>query len=248
MIRRTLDSALLNAVANTNEVRPLLGGVGPIDVSAIVQDLTNFALVTDLGGFLLIKHEPGIYESHTIFPVGSGQHALDAIRQGLRWMFTRTDCERVVTKVATDNRAASTLVRQVGFTQQFARAGGWIDTSGAAVAGVYFALDLDRWLQSDDVARHRGAQFHDELEVAKAASGSSQPIHDHDPAHDQAVGAAVLMIEAGAPQKGVQTYNRWARLAGYQPIDIVTLNPLVIDVRDALVGVHNDTMEVLQCR
>lgn len=243
-----MDAALLNAVANSPEVRPLLGGSGAIDLAPVIADPRNVALVTDLGGFVFIQHEATVYEGHTIFPLGSGQHVGEAIRAALRWLFTRTDCQEVVTKVAKSNRAAGLMVRQVGFERLFDREAAWPETDGRMTAGSFFSLPLARWMQADPEAKRLGHEFHENLEAAKAAKGSPLPTHADDPAHDRAVGVAALMILAGNPAKGVWTYNRWARLAGYQPVDLVSVSPVVIDVRDALVTVQDGKMEVLQCR
>lgn len=248
MIRRTMDASLLNEVANGPEVRPLLGGSGQIDLAPVLADPRNVALVTDLGGYVFTQHEATVYEGHTIFPLGSGQQAGRAIEEALRWLFTRTDCQEVVTKVSKNNRAAGLMVRQVGFERLFDRDAAWPEFDGSMAPGSFFGLSIGRWAQRDREAGRLGHIFHDRLEAAKVAAGSDLPVHGDDQAHDQAVGAAALMILAGNPAKGVWSYNRWARLAGYQTIEIVSLAPLVIDVRDALVTVENGEMEVLTCR
>jgi hypothetical protein len=56
------------------------------------------------------------------------------------------------------------------------------------------------------------------------------------------------MIRAGNAEKGVEFYNRWARFAGYALIFAVSLQPVVIDVVDAVVGLGPEGMEVLLCR
>jgi hypothetical protein len=55
------------------------------------------------------------------------------------------------------------------------------------------------------------------------------------------------MAEAGNPIKGLDLYNRWARMAGYEPVEIVTAAPLVINIHSHLVGMNRGKMEVLQC-
>lgn len=56
------------------------------------------------------------------------------------------------------------------------------------------------------------------------------------------------MIRAGQVAKGVQFYNRWASLAGYQSIAVLSVTPTILDVRDAVIEVRGGQMEVLQCR
>jgi hypothetical protein len=56
------------------------------------------------------------------------------------------------------------------------------------------------------------------------------------------------MIRRGLIDKGIALYNRWARLAGYETIALIAVNPPVIDIRDALIAVKGEDMEVLLCR
>lgn len=249
-LKRTLDASFLNRVANDPEVRPWLGCMelgcaeGLIDLSVAVADLANVALVCDAGGFLLTSAGDREYEVHSMFlPASRRGITVPAMRAGFEYMFTRTDCQRIVTKVPDDNAAAAGLARLGGFTEKFRREGVW---NGGGVS--YQAITLDSWAMGCAALEAHGEWFHEQLEVAKRADGSELPTHPHDPAHERAVGAAVLMIGAGQTQKGVRLYNRWASLAGYQSISVLSVTPTILDVRDAIVEVHGDQMEVLLCR
>ena len=87
-----------------------------------------------------------------------------------------------------------------------------------------------------------------ETEAAKNEAGASSPIHDDDDAHDRYVGAAVAMIQGGQFVKAIHFYNRWAVLAGYATVSIIADNPVVIDIRDALIAVRGEDFEVILCR
>lgn len=249
-LTRTLSADLLNAVVNHPQVRPWLGSpdVPFIDVSPLVCDPANVALVTDHGGFIFHAQGDGVYEVHTQFvPEGRGRDAAQAMWEARRYMFVETDCVELVTKVPDGNRGADSLSRLAGFEERFRREGVWQAPEGT-VGVSYRSLGIQAWSRLDDVAADEGAAFHEELEGVKAANGSARPVHPDDPAHDAAAGAASLMIKAGNAMKGVAFYNRWARLAGYQTIELLSLYPVVVDLRDAVVEVRKGRMEVLLCR
>jgi hypothetical protein len=159
-------------------------------------------------------------------------------------MFAATDCLEIVTKVPVTNRPADMMARRVGFREAFRRPGAWEDGSDIA----YFALTLDDWRAKDEAALSEGRAFHAMLEAAKISAGSEGPTHPDDDAHDRAAGAAMMMARAGNYRKAVWSYCRWARFAGYQPIELVSEAPPVIDVQDALLTVQGGIVEVLTCR
>jgi hypothetical protein len=245
LLSRTQDASFLNEVANDDAVRPWLGGEGALDLAGTVGNPANVALVNSHGGFVFICHEATSYELHTLFrPEGRGAGVLPAAEEAFRWLFVNTDCLEILTKVPAGNRAADLLARRAGFVPIFTRDAAWPD--GSAVT--YFALTVDAWRARDSALAPAGHDFHTLIETAKAAAGSALPTHPDDEAHDRAAGAAVLMTLAGNPEKAVWLYNRWARFAGYQTIEIVSASPVVIDVRDALVTVRGEELEVQSCR
>jgi hypothetical protein len=58
------------------------------------------------------------------------------------------------------------------------------------------------------------------------------------------------MLLGGQPEKAVMLYNLWARFAGYGIIGLISRNPLVIDMGEALIHVRpaEQTFKVIQCR
>lgn len=244
-LRRTLDATFLNRVANDPSVRPHVGGVGELDLREQVARLANHALTNASGGFLFEYHEPGRYELHTLFlPAGRGASVLRAAAEAFRYMFTRTDCVEIVTKVPASNAPADFMARRAGLQPIFQREAAWAD--GSTVT--FFALSLDGWQARDPELVKAGRAFHDMLDDAKREAGSDHPSHPEDEAHNRAVGAASLMAQAGQHRKAVWSYNRWARFAGYQAIELLSDLPPVIDVRDAIITVAAGGLEVVQCR
>lgn len=241
IVHRTFDPSRLNAVANADGVREWLGGEGALDVAALIDNTANFALETTGGGFVLQQLEPGVYEVHSLFLPEHRANTVEAMSDGLVYMFTRTDCRRIVTMVPDNNKPASALAMRGGFRKLFHR-------PGPLGPATYMALDLDDWAMREEWLEDYGEWFHEKLEDAKREVGSALPVHDHDPAHERAVGCAVMMMLAGNAAKGIDFYNGWARFAGYATIGAFSFTPAVVDVVDAVVEIGNNDMRVLLCR
>jgi hypothetical protein len=249
-LSRTMDADRLNDVANHPDVFPWLGFLGQpgdLDLSPVIENPANFALDCEHGGYVLINQGGGQYEAHTMFlPTGRAVAHAAAV-EGFRYLFTATDCQRVVTKVPAGNVHAAAHAKRCGFEELFTRAAVWPGQAGPEDVS-YQELTLDRWLACDPETLAKGQWFHGELEAAKIAAGSIREVHEDDEAHDRAVGAAVLMFQAGNASKAAWHYNRWAALAGFAPLSVVSLTPLVVDVVDAVIEVTRAGMEVLKCR
>lgn len=246
-VERTFDPTILNRVMNDPEVRPYLGnGEVPLDVSAVVQNIDNFALVNPFGGFLFVKYAPGTYEVHTQFlPEYRGRLAYEAAQDGARFMFLETDCVEILTRCPDCNRPASVLTRLMGFRKIFRRETCWPTPNGESCGVDYYVLTFDDWKAKDPIVLDSGRRFHAELEAQ-----GCHPNHPEDEAHDRAAGAAYEMFLRGNPHKPVVLYNRWAKLAGYQPIGLLSNSPLVVDIGDAVLGIGKtrDSLEFLLCR
>jgi hypothetical protein len=243
MIKRTMDATFLNKVANHPEVRPWLGGDGVLNLEGLAADPANILLETDGGGWVLHAIMPSVYELHTMFlPEGRGRAYFAAAREALRWMFSRTDALEIVTKCPDDNGPARMAASVIGFRERFRREDAWAPGVGIS----YQVFSVDDWFVRDKECLTAGRAFHEALEAAKVAAGSTLPVHPEDEAHDRAVGACALMIQGGYLAKGVSFYNRWSIFAGYATIE--ALSPTLVDVRDAIVEVRDGQMGVLKCR
>lgn len=249
MLQRTMDAGHVNRILNDPSVRPTLGGVGELDISAVLENPANIALFNEQGGFIALPLDTDLYEIHTQFlPEGRGPQLVSVTLEALRWIFTKTPALQVVTKCPACNPGALGLARAIGGTLLFERDGAWPLPDGSMGSVTYMGLTLDAWKRKDPEIATVGLRFHDALEAAKHADASELPDHLEDEAHNRAVGAAYLMILAGNVRKGVWTYNRWALLAGYQTIEVVSEQPPVLDIKDALVSLEGGRMEVLKCR
>lgn len=238
--RRDYNAKRLNRVCNDPSVFPDISvpGQGPMDLSALVNDLRNIALMCDEGGIFAIWREPGIYEIHTQFTERyRGISAVKTVREMVSWLFLQTPAMELQTQVPAYNQGAHALVKAISGRLEFERDGVWQLADGTSCRMDYYTLRYADWLYSPwtmGPLATRGEWFHAKLEAAFAGFLLAPEVHEHDPAHDVNLGATVEMIFAGEVEKGLTLYNRWARFAGYAEARIVSAKPLIIDQQNAL--------------
>lgn len=203
----------------------------------------------DGGGIVFVWHEPGVYEVHTNFlPSRRGRFAVSASLAAYRWMFTRTDCMILQTRVPAFNAAAERFCALVGATREFERKAVW-PTKDGPVGMSFWTLRYEDWLRQTPSIARSGEEFHGKLSEEFARHGVDDPHHADEFCHDLNVGAAAEMIYGGQPIKAAILYNRWAKFAGYGSISIITTNPpIVVDIGDAVLQVADGTFKVVKCR
>lgn len=247
---RTLDAAHFNAVVNHPEIRPWMGGSGEIDLTEVIADPANIALQTEHGGYILARHPymHGVYEAHSQFlPEGRGEEATKARDEGFRWLFTHTDCIEVITRVPSFNRAALAYTKQSGFLPSFVQDGSF-NHEGQLHDTHFFSLPLIRWAMLDEQTLLVGRAFHEGLEAAKTQAGSDRVAHADCDAHDRIVGATFAMIKAGNTRKAIAFYNGWSTVTGYEPLQLLSEHPPVVDVQDAIVTLRAGELFFLKVR
>jgi len=250
IIERHNTAEKINEIVNHPSVYPWVCGniTGPLDLTEVVANERNVALFCDLGGVLFFQHQPGLYEAHTqVLPEARGVGTLDIVRQALRWMFTKTDAVEIVTRVPHGNGAAQALVKAIKGVYEFTNQKGWVKDGEPIPADVY-GLRLQDWLRDDPEIEARGHWFHERLEAEYARHNTELKVHEDDVTHDRYAGAAVEMIMNGQINKGVIFYNRWAVMAGYEPIKALSYDPVIVDIKDAVLMLKGDTFEVILCR
>jgi hypothetical protein len=115
MIARTRCAETVNAVANHPDVRPFIGGAGPLDMTALLADRANVALFGPHGGFFYHWCAPGVFEVHTlILPAGRGADALADARLSLDVMADEFGASMVWTRVRRDLRHVRLFARAAG--------------------------------------------------------------------------------------------------------------------------------------
>src|SRR3990167_10259149 len=249
-IERHVNPHFINRVANHPAIYPWVKGYaqGQLDLAPILADPRHYALMGEFGGVLFVNHQPGLYEAHTqIMPEGRGAWALATVRACLHWIFTRTDCVEVMTRVPKGNLGARALAKAIGGRFEFTNPRGWV-MNGDPIPADIFALKIQDWMRDAPGLVERGQWFHDRLEAEYERHGVTIPQHDDDAVHDRYVGAACEMALGGQPDKAVIFYNRWAALADYAPVTLMGRDPVVFDIRDAVVALRDDKLWVLSCR
>lgn len=162
----------------------------------------------------------------------------------LKWMFTRTDAMEIMTRCPHGNLPAKALAKAIGGTYEFTNPNGWV-MDGKAVPADIYALRIQDWLRTAPGLEERGAEFHDKLEKEFARLGMGDN-HPDDANHDRHVGAAYEMFMGGQPHKGAVIYNRFASMAGYLPIYVVSTEPFVsVNIQSALLVMKNDDFFVV---
>lgn len=250
IVRRHFTADSLNMVANDPSVYPWVKGSmeGYLDLAPLVRDRNNVVLMGEHGGMVFLQHQPGLYEIHTqVLPAGRGQWTIDMANAALHWMFTHTDALELVSRVPKGNLAARALVKRMNGVFEFKRDRGWV-VNGKLVPADVYSWKLQDWMRWAPGVTERGEWFHKRLEKEYKKLGRRLPNHDDDPIHDRYVGVALDMVFGGQAVKGVVFYNRWAKMAGYGDIKIVTESPLVLDIVDALLMFRDEDFWVMTIR
>lgn len=240
-VRRTIDRDYINSIVNASEVLPWvkLPDQDFLDISELIDD-KNIVLAFDGGCFIFVYHEPGLYEVHSqALKNARGKTTLLAARAAAKELFLTTECVEIVTKVPVNNLAAKGLTLAMHFSMLFSRKS-WPTVDGMIDCG-YYGLKIDEWIKTHDFPLRLGRWFHNRLQRLKEHN------HEDEEIHDRYVGASLGMALSGQPHKAEWLYNRWARFAGYETVELLNLNPLVIDIREAIVQIDTD-LRILKCR
>lgn len=147
MIARHTDARLLNEIANDPAVRPWVGNteLGVLDLSPIAADERNYVLLGEHGGFVCLFLMEGIYECHALFKRGTRPEVAQMVaREGAAWMFIRTPCIEILTRIPDGHIATKSLAARIGFRAIFS--GGWEAFAGKSRPVDVYRLGLDDWL------------------------------------------------------------------------------------------------------
>jgi hypothetical protein len=228
-------------------------GTKSIDVSPLIQDTSNVLLMAEGGGILFICSEPGVYEVHTAFlkpdratQSQNGPHIRNVCLAAYRWMFTHTDCLTLITRMPAHNRALAVFSPLVGWVKEFERKAIWCTQGGELVDVAFATIRYSDWVRKTPELMESGKWFHHRLDEEAARLGHTEPRHADEECHDLHVGACVEMIYGGMVDKALMLYNGWAHWAGYGAISLVTRNPFLLDIGDALLHLTGDDFRVLK--
>lgn len=220
-IARETDASRINALINLPEVRPWIApGDQPVDVTANVQNPHNILLMGEHGGIMFLKLQDGIYECHTqVHPKARGQWTDELTAACAEWMFLRTSCWDIMTRVPEGHVAAKAAATRRGMRYEFTRPKECLFRDRMVDVDIY-SFRLQDWIGQAEFLERTGQQFHDLLHEAAERYGVNVPAHEDDPNHNRYVGAAVEMARHGLTRKAVLWYNRWALASRHKPITL----------------------------
>ena len=198
----------------------------------------SFAVMVEGGCFLVYALEQSSYCVHTnLLPGFRGFKAIQAARKAFELVYLGTDAEQIWTMVPKCNPQAGWFAGAMGFRKQFERAQVW-PHAGRKHDMAYFRQDVDDWIQAGHTAP-LGELFHS----ARAEQGA-EPNHASDRVHDSYAGAAWGMFGCRQFEKGARIYNRWGRVAGFQPLTVLSTDPLRVDIHDCIVSADGASFAV----
>ena len=255
IVRRSFDATDINPIINHPSVFPFvtIPGIDYIDVSPVLADERNILLMGDGGGILFIWCEPGVYEIHTNFlkpergAHGKGPYIQNFCLAAYRWMFTRTDCLILLTKIPAFNRAANIFAPLLGWVKEFDRQRVWPTKEGLCDLS-YWSLPYNVWMRKTPDLMQAGRKFHERLTEEFLRHGIEEEQHPHEDCHDLYVGACAETMLSGQVEKAIALYNAWARFAGYGQIDLVSHSPMLIDIGNALLQLTGHTFKVVKVK
>lgn len=221
LLRREYDASKLNVVANHPEVRPLVAsGSEPIDLSPLLASTANIALVGEAGGVLLVRRGPGVYEAHVQFlPEAWGSFAVEALREALDWLFARTDALEVWAQPSASAKRVLGLCRALHFRKECEFAG-----------TKCLVVRMSDWAMTSSEARNAGEEFLSAFEIEMLKQGESASLIEGVVPPESALlgvlGATLLALRACQLDKALLLFNRWALLAHFAPIRLLSPWPI----------------------
>ncbi len=240
-MRLSRDPAEYQRIANDPAVLPYLiqKGQGELDFTAFFDAPANLGFLFEDCAFMVHCLEPSVYEVHSMaLPSARGRYVYEAATTAIRFMFFATDAMELLTRVVDGNLGATALTRKVRFSPEFTRASAWVTEDGPKDVHFY-AIRYPEWVKHQDWLKASGEWFH-------SLAGVSDD-HPDDASHDLYVGAMVETVLGGQPDKAAILYNRWARFAGYDLVDIVNRDPLTFLVSNHHVIVSGGQVEITPC-
>lgn len=174
------------------------------------------------GCFVIMPLSPFQVDAHTLFlPGHRGNKAFSAAQETISQIFTSTDTQEIFTKVHRDNRPVQMFTGLVGF-DRFCEEGDF----------VHYRLSLTDWLTSNNGLETEGEAIREALGV------------EMKPLQLKLVGFVSKCIKAGLLFRAIGTYNVWAALMGWQPLQVLSLNPTRIHAGDRVLTIQDGHYQI----
>jgi len=186
-----------------------------------VLDAGGFSIVEKGAGWLFNMVGVGTYEGHSaILPEYRGQRTLTYFDKCIDTAFVETDAMEIITRCPSEDPTTNAIAKRLRMNMLYTAAGIW----GGGDMEVY-SLPLSVWASKIRTRYvEKGKWLHEEFE----RNGSLHEDHEDDDTHFHYAGLAIEMGQRGNAPKGAHLYNLYAQMAGYDPIMILCLDPLVI--------------------
>ncbi len=166
----------------------------------------GFFITDDHGCFWCKPIDTETLEVHTTFEPGyRGQYARDLTRVGQRMVFTELPVQRLVTKCKLRHKYVVAFARWMGFKQI-----GVVDDT------IILECSLDAYVMLDT----------DLSDFAIDVDFPLPPVCPQEQANY--AGFFVLCCRNGLLMKGLQSYNRMALLAGWEPLLLTSIDPILL--------------------
>jgi hypothetical protein len=220
----TNNAAPINSMMNApgcieNHLPP--GMDGPIDCEPFLR-AGGFSVIGEGCGWLFNKVGIGTYEVHSsVLPEYRGPGTMTKVMECARTAFLETDAMEVVTRCPVTNKAAIKMAKLTGFIELYTAVG----TFGGIDMLVY-SLPLSVWAAAAKEFEIAGEAVHNEF----LRHDADHAKHEHDSLHNQYAGITFEIAKNGWPEKGIHVYNVWAQMTGYQPIQLLSQDPIVVRV------------------
>ena len=247
-VERETSADRINAILNDPAVRPWVAddSEGVIDVAPQVSNERNILLTGDHGGCFFFWLQPGVYEVHTqVLPRARGEWARGMMEACAHWMFTRSDCYEIITRVPHGHTAARVATIGMGLRYEFTRPKE-CRFRGKIVDADIYSYRVQDWIGRAAGLTELGAWFHRRLHEEAARLGIATTAHEDDPNHNIYVGAAYEMALGGWPAKGVMFYNRWAAASRHDLIRLLSTSPVTIRFDIGILRLIDGDIEVIR--
>ena len=241
-LSRQFHPHTINRIVNHPDVYPFVKGYtqGRIDVGPAVADENNVLLMGEHGGVMFHQHQPALYEAHVnVLKAGRGAWTLAFGRAAIHWMFARSDCMEILTRCPQGNLAALAGAKRIGGKYWFTNPQGWVMDRDPVPAQIY-RINIHDWLDTAPGLVERGQWFRRRLTEEFKRHGQEMPSWPTNDEYDRQIGGAVEMMLGGQAMKAQVFFNRFAEMAGWQPIAVVSTDPLTINTGYALL-IFRDT-------
>lgn len=229
----------INAIVNDPSIYPLVRGTheGPLDLTGLAADPRHVALTGQHGMALFLNCQPGLYEMHiAALPMGRGSWAVEMAHSAVHWLFAHTDAVEVWMRAPQADAMARPLAQALGATFEGVNRSGWIAQGVPAPCDI-FSLKIQDWIRFAPGLIEAGRSFCESVNAEWARAERPFAL-DFTLDALRHLGAAVEMLRGAQPFKGAIFYARYAAMMNFLPIEIASVDPVIISLNGDFFEMH----------